>query len=204
MIVVLGSPAVRTREGVVVPGGLAGSIAAAAATAGAPVQIVGRIGDDALGDALMLALARAGIGHAAVLRDAAHPTPEEPPESEDDEEPALDPAPRATLDAADVALGLRYLTDFSILVVVDSLDPAGRQAATDAARFAGARLIVIAQPGSDASPAADDVFEAPPGVGDAVAGLIGRYAAALDSGVPPDDAFQYATGFAGWTRAAAD
>ena len=43
----------------------------AAAAPRAAVEIVGRVGDDPDGDALMIALARAGVGHVAVLRDPA-------------------------------------------------------------------------------------------------------------------------------------
>ena len=57
------------------PAGRACEVALAAAAAGARVEIVARAGDDATGDALMLALSRAGIGHVAVLRDPSHPTP---------------------------------------------------------------------------------------------------------------------------------
>ncbi len=55
--------------------GLAAEVAMAAAEAGASVQIVGKVGEDAAGDAVVLALGRARVGHAAVLRDAGHPTP---------------------------------------------------------------------------------------------------------------------------------
>ncbi len=74
---VVGCPSYRPPEGAGPDGvgGIAAGLAAAAAAAGAEVQLVGRIGDDAAGDALVLALGRAGVGHAAMLRDPGHPTP---------------------------------------------------------------------------------------------------------------------------------
>ena len=217
MIVILGCPAARTSERGVDAAGLAGWIALGAAEAGATTQLVGRIGDDDAGDALVLALGRAGIGHAAVLRDAAHPTailPASAPESEADdvlaaaEEPgdsgesgAEPRAPSAAvrLDAADVALGLRYLTDFAVLVIADELDPDAARAAFEAAAFAGARTVAVARGTPDTR--ADDAFEAPDGEGKAFGRLLGRYAAGLDRGLPPAAAFTDAVRGSGWTPA---
>ncbi len=77
MIVVIGLPSLRppTDGRIAAASGLAAGVARAAVTAGATVQLVGKIGDDPTGDALVLALARDGIGHVALLRDPAHPTP---------------------------------------------------------------------------------------------------------------------------------
>jgi hypothetical protein len=55
--------------------GLAGRIAIGAAAGGSAVELIARVGDDPPGDALLLALSRAGVGHAAILRDPALPTP---------------------------------------------------------------------------------------------------------------------------------
>ena len=57
------------------PAGLAAAIAVAAVEAGGVVQLIGKVGDDPDGDAALLALGRAGIGHVAMLRDAGHRTP---------------------------------------------------------------------------------------------------------------------------------
>ena len=76
MIVVIGLPAYlgsATGEGSA--GGLAVEAAAAAHARGSAVELVGKIGDDGAGDAVVLALGRLGIGHAALLRDPARPTP---------------------------------------------------------------------------------------------------------------------------------
>jgi len=198
------------------PAGLAGWIASSAAAAGATTQLVGRIGDDELGDALVLGLARAGVGHAALLRDATHATPAAAIEEEWPEEPAAliaadaVPAPSPgsvgaggdgpVLDAEDVALGLRYLTDFAVLVIADPLSAPSAAAALDAASFAGARTVTIA--GGSAAPAAGhDVFEPPDGDPEAFASVIGRYAAALDRGVEPAEALTSAMRAAGWSPA---
>ncbi|MBM4409002.1 MAG: hypothetical protein FJ038_10495 [Chloroflexi bacterium] len=212
MIVILGCPAARASERGVDVGGLAGWIALGAAGAGATTQLVGRIGDDPAGDALVLALGRAGIGHAAVLRDAANPTLILPTQTSGDEaddlrtessEPAESaPGPDSAalrLDAADVALGLRYLTDFAVLVIADQLDPDAAGAAYEAAAFASARAVAVTRGAPD--PRAEDAFEAPAGDGESFGRLLGRYAAGLDRGVAPEAAFTAAVRDSGWTRA---
>jgi ribokinase len=55
--------------------GMAGGIAVAAAARGAPVELVGKLGDDPAGDRVLFALSRARVGHSAVLRDPSRPTP---------------------------------------------------------------------------------------------------------------------------------
>src|SRR4029453_11268758 len=75
VIVVVGGPLLGRSQDGPQPAGLSGSIAAAAATAGSTVELVGRVGEDADGEALVLALARAGVGHVALLRDPARATP---------------------------------------------------------------------------------------------------------------------------------
>ena len=64
------------------------------------MEIVARAGDDATGDALMIALSRAGIGHVAVLRDPSHPTPILPalgPSADDDPLDLRSRSPRSPL-----------------------------------------------------------------------------------------------------------
>src|ERR1700693_747185 len=114
MIAVVGIPAWRP-DGPSGPAGRACQVAVVAAGRGARVQLVGRVGDDLDGDALLLALGRLGVGHAAVLRDPARSTPlvEAPqPEGEADllEEPSAPTGPGdgPRLEAADVSLGLSY------------------------------------------------------------------------------------------------
>jgi hypothetical protein len=76
MIVVVGLAAYSTTaDGQGSAGGLAVDVAAEAARRGGTVELVGKVGDDGAGDAVVLALGRLGIGHAALLRDPARPTP---------------------------------------------------------------------------------------------------------------------------------
>jgi hypothetical protein len=76
MIVVIGLPAYAgSADGEGSAGGLAVDAAAAAAVRGSSVELVGKVGDDGAGDAVVLALSRLGVGHAALLRDPARSTP---------------------------------------------------------------------------------------------------------------------------------
>jgi hypothetical protein len=76
MIVVIGLPAYAgSAGGEGTAGGLAVDVAAAAAVRGSSVELVGKVGDDGAGDAVVLALSRLGVGHAALLRDPARSTP---------------------------------------------------------------------------------------------------------------------------------
>ena len=62
-------------EGNPVATGSAARIALTAADRGAAVQLIGKVGDDPDGEALILALAQGHVGHVALLRDPAHRTP---------------------------------------------------------------------------------------------------------------------------------
>lgn len=216
MITVVGIPAWRDDEPAG-PAGRACDIAAAAAERGSRVELVGRAGDDPAGDRLMLALAGAGVGHAAVLRDPARPTPRvaapvEPdavdPVSDADLEVAPPVVPGPRLEPEDVLLGLRYLVDFSVLVVVEDVPLEALPFAVDAAAFAGAHLVLLVPAGvlppADL-PADATVLAAPDGPDDGEFGtLVGVYAAALDRGIGPADAFRAATGGGSWEVAPAD
>ena len=70
MIVVVGRPALGAAAagGQDRPMGPGALIALAAAAAGASAKLLGAVGDDARADALAVALGRAGVGHAALLR----------------------------------------------------------------------------------------------------------------------------------------
>lgn len=190
MIVVVGVPAWDDAdEGRA--GGRACEIAIAAAGAGSDVELVGRAGDDEAGDALLLDLATAGVGHAALLRDPARPTLRIGTVGE---VPELEPA--------DVDLGLRYLTGFSVLVVTDDAPPAVLPACFEGASFAGARLVLAVPPGGDAPadvPSDATVVAAPVDDDGSFGHLLGRYAAGLDQGGSPADAFTAATGNS-WER----
>jgi len=231
VIVVVGLAALRTTSAG--PGeavGAAPGIAAAAAADGAAVEIVTKVGEDGAGEELLLALGRAGIGHLAALRDPSRPTSlvivdvDASEEALDvssivladgesaigDEASAPPPwiapgsSPAVTLEPADVALGLQYLRDYRVLVAVEPLGEAATVVVAEAAAFAGATLVVVAQPGVVVDPAyaAATLFEAPVDDRDgAFARLVGRYAAGLDRGIAPADAFRAATTAGGWEAA---
>jgi hypothetical protein len=168
----------------------------------------------------VLDLTRGGVGHVALLRDPARATPLETPPETDDEREATDPSSAAergdqvttadgpSLDPADVDLGLRYLTDFAVVVLAEPAAPEVVGIAAEAARWGGARLILVVVPGDavpDGLPADVIVFEAPAADPDGVfAALVGRFAAALDDGADPGEAFRASLASDGWTGAADD
>jgi hypothetical protein len=211
VIVVIGALGLRGTVDEPAADGLAPEIAAAAAAAGARVELISKAGDDPAGDAVLIALARAGVGHVATLRDPARLTPVRPLPNEptDPADPALDatvdavadggsdtepeassPSPSdtdPTLDAADVALALEYLTEFEVLVAVHA-SPELLAEAVSAARYSGARLVVVVPEASDVPlgvPADALVVAAAADDAEGVGSRIGRYAAALSRG---DDA----------------
>jgi hypothetical protein len=210
VIVIVGSPVGRLVDGRIETGGVAGRAAIAAAEAGAGVQVVGRIGDDTDADRLLLTLASGGVGHVAILRDPARATPIEPElaldldPSDDEPVPPTDVRP-IELDAADVELGLRYLTDYRVVVLVPPARAEVLAVVGDAARWAAARLVVVTE-GADAPdpslPGDAIVLEAPESDPDgAFATLVGRLAAALDRGADPATAFRDVVSDAGWATA---
>ncbi len=172
MVVVIGAFAVPPRASGVRPE----AVAAASTANGTTVQAVGAVSGGAEGDATLLALAKSGIGHAAILRK---------------DLPEMEPA--------DLELALRYLPDTRVIVATE-LSDALVPAAAEGARWAGARLIVVAPPGTadalDAGTAADTgladaiVLEAPATDPDGTfAGFVGDLAARLDAGADPRDAW---------------
>ncbi|MDH4142940.1 MAG: PfkB family carbohydrate kinase [Chloroflexota bacterium] len=202
MIVVIGATYLRgaSTDTNAMPGGLAGRVAMAAAAAGSRVELVSKVGEDAAGDALLLALTRAGVGHVAVLRDAVHRTELHP----DPDDTAVDPVASdagsiatggtvPVLDAADVGLALRYLTDYVVIVAVHPTPAASAEAIT-AADWAGAHLVLVTLPGAPAFAALPtgslvlEVAEEPDG-GSAFGSRLGVYAAAVDRGEAPASAF---------------
>lgn len=76
MIAVIGSVALRGTGSDATAAGLAASIVVEAARSESRVELIGKVGDDPAGDAVLIALNRLGVGHVAILRDAAHPTPD--------------------------------------------------------------------------------------------------------------------------------
>lgn len=140
MIVVLGRPGLGLpgADGRRPLGGIAAVVARTLAAGGRRTEIVGAIGEDADGDRVAVELGRAGVGHAALLRDPAGQTPVagEP----------LGPLPR--LDAGDVELGLRYLTECRVLLVAEPLSEPAAAAAAAAAEWHGALVVVLLPDGA--------------------------------------------------------
>jgi hypothetical protein len=190
VIIVLGRPSIADGPDGSVPAGLAAAVALAAAAAGSRVELVGSLGDDPAGDAVAIGLARAGVGHAALLRIPAAATPRA----------GTDDAP-SRLDAADVELGLRYMGDFRVLVVAESMPADVIAVAADAAAYAGAAIVVLVARGQDPpagfGPAAT-ILEAPEDAEPPFALAVARYAAALEAGRDPELALRAAVEAAGW------
>jgi hypothetical protein len=199
LIIVVGSPVVGPDT--LRPGrraaGLAVGIAVAAREAGARVELVGKVGDDPDGNAIAVELEREGVGHAALLRDPSSSTPH-------DDGPGS--APGIHPSQADVDLALRYLTDATVIVAVRQTDGSVREAIEQAARYAGAHLIVVDEGEAAAGEATDPThtvtrLAAPAEDAGAFAAVVGGYAAALDRGDKPNDAFQHTVERVGWEPA---
>lgn len=224
MIVVVGQLLYRAAEDGGSAEGLAARIALAASSAGKSIQVVGKAGEDRDGDAVLLALALGGVGHVAVLRDAGVTTPRAHRTidgdldllADDDGSYAASAESAGTghdstaddqpvLDAADVELALRYLTDFSVVVLGDPADEQVVRVVAAATGWAGAMLIVVVPSGAivpEALPADAIVFEAPDADPDGVfAAMVGAFAAALDDGDDPAAAFRSTVAAEGWTAA---
>lgn len=151
-------------------GALAREIARRAASTGARVEMVGVAPADATGDAWLLELAAANVGHATVIRSHAD-----------------------RLEAADLDLALRYLPDVHAIVLV-APDAALLPPAAAASGWSGAGFVVIARQGSevDAGAIPQAVVLEPPAIDrDATfAGLVSALAARLDAGDDPKTAWQ--------------
>jgi hypothetical protein len=216
MIVVVGLPVYADGpDGEECAGGLAVEVAAAAERRGGTVELVGKVGNDGAGDAVVVALGGLGIGHAALLRDMARPTPvltgiqrEESADSaaeEPAEEPQSmllpeDPAARPALEAADVELALRFLPEASVIVLADPSAESTVEAGIQGAAFSAARLIVLVPTGgaSPSVPPETTVLEAPQDDDGSFGRLVGTFAGALDAGLDPAAAFSEAVTTSGW------
>ena len=220
MIVVIGSPIGRLDDGLIVAAGTASRVALAAAAASRTVQLVGVTGDDPTADGLIIDLSRGGVGHVALLRDPARATPLEvvpDPDIDDDasadevadgapggERPAaVVPGSGPSLEAADVDLGLRYLTEFAVVVLAEPVGPEIVGLVGEAVRWSQAQMVLVVGPGEtapDGLPPDVIVFEAPDADPDgAFAALVGTFAAALDDGTEPGEAFRASIASDGWT-----
>ena len=151
-------------------GELALGVARRAAATGARLEMVGAAAPDAAGDARLLELAAADIGHATVIRTGAD-----------------------GLEAADLDLALHYLPDIRAIVLVGP-DPALVPPAAAESGWSGAGLVIISSRASrldtGAAPRAI-VLEPPPSDPDGTfAGLIAALAVRLDAGEDPAAAWQ--------------
>jgi len=190
MIIVLGRPSIADGPIGPVPAGLACAVAIATAAVGSRVELVGTVGDDPAGDAAAIGLARAGVGHAALLRIPVAATPR-----------AVTADAPTRLDAADVELGLRYLSDVRVVVIADTFPDDVVAVAAEAAAYSGAALVVIVEGGARPAfgfPPSATVFEAPDDAEGPFAVAVARYAAALDAGADPELALRRAVEAAGW------
>jgi ribokinase len=193
MILVVGRPTLGVDDR---PDGSAARVALAAVEAGARVELVGSVGDDAAGDAVAVALGRAGVGHAALLRDPAGLT-QVAGAAEADRLPRLD--------ARDLDLALRYLPDCRVLVVTEPLPPEVMAVVVEAAQYHSAALVVVVSEGTDEPvglPATATVLSAPADDGAAFCALVGCYAAALAAGQAATDAWESALAGAEWEHRA--
>jgi len=217
VIVVVGLPACAdSPNGERCAGGLAVEVASAARLRGATVELVGKVGDDGTGDAVVVALGRLGIGHAALLRDPARPTPVLAAVGVDADaieaggggpEARLlpeDPGARPALEAADVELGLRYLAGAGVVVLADPGSEASVTAGLEGAAYSGARLVVLVPAGAKPPtvPPEATVLEAPADDDGSFGRLVGLFAGALDAGVDPAAAFREAVSASGWESVA--
>lgn len=168
------------------PTGTAARVAVAAAATRARVELAGTVSDDGSGDSSVVALGRAGVGHAALLR--------------------IPGGGARPLEAADIELGLSYLTDCRVIVVAEPLAEDALRAALDGARYYDAHVIVLPLPGAAppaALPETATVLEQPEEDAGAFTGLVGRYAALLDDGRAPADAWRDALADTGWEQSEA-
>jgi hypothetical protein len=202
VIVVIGSLRLRGSGDDSDAAGLVSSVATAAAAGDARVEVIARLGDDPAGDAVLLSLARQKVGHVAVLRDLGEATamvPDDTLETPDPATPetAATASPAATpntadLEAADVNLALRYLPQIGVIVAVHLSDDVLAEAVA-AATWADTALVVIVPAGTSVPkglPPTAVTLEIDDQDESAAGAAVGRYAAALDRGDPPRDAFE--------------
>jgi hypothetical protein len=166
------------------------ALRAAGAIGRGAVEAVGLVPADAEGDRTLIALAKAGVGHAAMLR-----------------------GPYRPLEAADVDLAIRYLSEVRVLIAVD-LAAAPLRAIADGAGYAGATAIILVTPGLEATDSAQVAEELPPealppeelppealvlaaparDLDGTFAGFVAAFAVRLDAGAPPADAWNATLG----------
>ena len=133
VVVIIGSPnAERDADGGHRASGLAVRVARGLVQHGERVELIGRVGADSIGDEAILSLARDGISHVALLRDPSLVTPISGASS------------GIAIDAGDAQLGLRYLTNFAAVLLIDPLDASVVEQVAEDAAYVGAQMIVVA------------------------------------------------------------
>jgi hypothetical protein len=151
-------------------GELALEVARRAAATGARVEMVGVAAPDPAGDARLLELAAAAVGHATVVRSGA-----------------------AALDASDLDLALHYLPDIRAIVLVAPDRSLIAPAAAESA-WSGAGLVIVASraAGLDTSDAPRAIVLEPPSSDPdgTFAGLVAALAVRLDLGDDPATAWK--------------
>jgi len=151
-------------------GELALEVARRAAATGARVEMVGVAAPDARGDALLLQLAAAGVGHATVVRSGAD-----------------------ALDAADLDLALHYLPDIRAIALVGP-DAALLSPAAAESGWSGAGLVLVASKGDapDTSTTPNAIVLDPPSSDPdgTFAGLVAALTVRLDAGQDPAAAWK--------------
>ena len=151
-------------------GELALEVARRAAATGARVEMVGVAASDATGDARLLQLAAADIGHATVVRSGAD-----------------------GIDAGDLDLALHYLPDIRAIVLVGP-EPSLIAPAAAESGWSGAGLVVVSSRGAELDTSAAPraiVLEPPAGDRDGTfAGLVAALAVRLDDGQDPAAAWE--------------
>ncbi len=228
---IVGSPIASPVPRGIAAGGLSSAIAMAAAATGAAVQVVGRIGEDAAGDQVLLALTAVGVGHVAVLREPGRRTPAAPRRADvspspdgpaigeafQDETGLGDRAPDAdadgasanpaglSVDAADLELALRYVPDYRVIVIAADLEPEPLAAVVAAAGWSGAHLVALLAEGAstESLPGMTTALERPDRDPEGTfASMVAAYAVALDRGSEPAAAFDEAQRSGGWAAVA--
>jgi hypothetical protein len=182
-VIVVGvlAPGADGARAVAIARAAAGTVSGMAGMPGTPgtpgtrpgVELLGVTPPSAAGDASLIELASAGIGHATVIRSDA-----------------------TAIEPADLELALRYLPDVRAIVLVRPEAPL-LSAAASAATWSGAGLVVVG-PLTDAAGAVVDAAALLPIVlepperdpDDTFAGFVGALAARLDAGEPADAAWR--------------
>jgi len=118
----------------------------------------------------------------------------------------LGAGPVPTIDGGDLDLALSYLPDHRVVVIAEPLDADALAVVIADCAYVGAALVMVIEPdgSSPEVPPEATALEAPRSDPGGIFGrTVGRFAAALDQGVPGPEALAQATLAAGWQPATA-